>query len=364
MRIAILGTRGIPNNYGGFEQTAEKLSVLFTEAGHAVSVYNPDDHPYPGPAWRGVAIHRVPCGERRLRLGIWGVLRYDYLSLRHALASPADVVLELGYVPSGAFFGLRRSARPRLVTNMDGLEWKRAKWNAVLKRFVRRCERAAVQYSDALIADNPGIQQYLRERFGRESAHIPYGAELSGTYPTAPLDRYGLEPRRFYLLVARLEPENNVAMVLDGYRASRSSWPFVVVGGTAHRYARHLAERYRDPRIRFLGPLYQPAVLDALRHHAGLYFHGHSVGGTNPALLEAMASGALIAAYDCVFNREVLGAEGFFFDSAAQVTALLGTDLERRRTAWEAGNRDKIRKTYNWEAVAAQYLEVLAATAG
>lgn len=358
MKIAILGTRGIPNNYGGFEQNAEHLSVIFARAGHEVTVYNPDDHPYKEREWKGVAIQRVFCSEKRLQLGIWGTLLYDYLCLAHAVKRRFDIILELGYVPSAVFFGVGRPPETKLITNMDGLEWQRAKWNAAFKRYVRLCERKAVELSDALISDNLGIRDYLKETYARDSFFIPYGSRVVEEPRREDVTRYGLGEYDYYMAVARLEPENNIEMVLDGYLLSGTTKPFVVVGGTSGKYGQYLERKYRGTSIRFLGGIYDFELLSSLRWFSEIYFHGHSVGGTAPSLLEAMASSAYIAAYDCVFNRHVLDADAKYFGDPEEVCAIIRSDGQRSRESAIRNNRRKIQETYNWERIAAEYLRV------
>ena len=175
MKIAILGTRGIPNNYGGPEANAEFMSPIFRRLGHEVTVYSPDEHPYTADDWNGVRLRRMFNQESRL--GIWGTLAYDCLCLRDALNSDFDIILELGYVPCALFFPLRRKGRGRVVTNMDGLEWQRSKWNFVLRRCAEFTEYLGARFSDALIADNEAIEDYLMEKYGKHSYFIPYGAQ-------------------------------------------------------------------------------------------------------------------------------------------------------------------------------------------
>ena len=356
MKIAILGTRGIPNNYGGSEANAEILSPIFVRMGHEVTVYSPDEHPYRGDEWNGVRIKRVLCRESRF--GIWGTLLYDYLCLRDALRSGFDVILELGYVPCALFYPRRGPRRTLLATNMDGLEWKRDKWNAVLRRFALLTEKLAARRSDLLIADNPAIQDYYSEKYGRESVYISYGARVIDEPDPARLPAYGVVPNEYYLVIARMEPENNVEKVIERHLASGEQRPLLLIGKTTTRHARKLIRRFGDHRgIRWLGGIYDYEVLSSLRCHARLYFHGHSVGGTNPSLLEAMATGALIAAHDNAFNRTVLGDRCLYFKTAADVEALVRGDHSARRATWVPANRAKIRELHTWTRSAEQHIE-------
>ena len=358
MKIAILGTRGIPNNYGGPEANAEFLSPIFRRLGHEVTVYSPDEHPYTADDWNGVRLRRMFNQESRL--GIWGTLAYDFLCLRDALNSDFDIILELGYVPCALFFPLRRKGRGRVVTNMDGLEWQRSKWNFVLRRCAEFTEYLGARFSDALIADNEAIEDYLMEKYGKHSYFIPYGAQPVALAPDdTHLASRQLTAGGYHMLIARMEPENNIEMILDGYVASKVEPPFVVVGKTVTPYARRLLEKYRhDSRIRFVGGIYNYQELSALRWDSALYFHGHSVGGTNPSLVEAMASHAFIAAHDNRFNRTVLEANALYFTDSDGVAEILRRDHGDIRERFVAANLLKVDNVYNWEKVAREHLRV------
>lgn len=357
MKIAILGTRGIPNNYGGPETNAEMMSPIFTALGHEVTVYSPDEHPYQQGTWQGIRIRHIFNQESRF--GIWGTLAYDFLCLRDALAGDFDIVLELGYVPVAIFYPLFFRRRAMLVTNMDGLEWKRSKWNRLLQRFARLTEMLGARCSDALIADNEAIRDYLREEYGRDSRFIPYGAAPVSGPDASHLENYAVKPQAYFMLIARLEPENNIETILDGYLESGDTRPFLVVGKTSTVYGAKLVAKYAaSPSIRFLGGIYDYAVLSSLRWQAAIYFHGHSVGGTNPSLVEAMASNAFIAAHDNPFNRSVLAANARYFHGAADVAHIINADHDSDRQAFVARNLDKVRTVYNWDVVAREHLHL------
>jgi glycosyltransferase involved in cell wall biosynthesis len=325
--------------------------------GHEVTVYSPDEHPYQQSEWNGIRIRHV--FNKESKLGIWGTLLYDYLCLRDAVRSDFDVILELGYVPVAIFYPFRRRGRAPLVTNMDGLEWKRSKWNAILRRFARLTEVLGARHSDALIADNEAIREYLRREHGRESHFIPYGAEPYDDDRVDALESRGVSPGAYHMLIARMEPENNVEMILDGYVASGDSRPFLAVGKTGTRHGQELVAKYRgNERIRFLGGIYDYGALSALRRHAHLYFHGHSVGGTNPSLVEAMASGAMVAAHDNPFNRSVLEAGALYFAAPGEVADLIRSDTSGLRESFVRANREKVLQVYNWKRIAAEHVRV------
>jgi len=354
MRIAIAGTRGIPNAYGGFEQFAEYLAAGLARRGHQVLVYLPDFHPYREPAFQGAILRRIPSPEHIL--GSAANFTYDYLCLKDAIRDGYDVVLECGYGTAAPALALCRLKRTRVVTNMDGMEWQRAKWSAPVKWLTRKFEALAVARSHLLVADNQGIQTYLLETYGARSEYIPYGADLVGPLDAAPLAAYHVQSGVYSMLIARLEPENNVGMILDGHVAAGLACPLLVVGNHRTAYGAHLVERFAAfPGIRFLGPVYDKGALDLLRQHAAWYFHGHSVGGTNPSLLEAMACGARIAAHDNPFNRAVVADGARYFATSAEVSEILQSPPETRGEASAAINRARIVSEYSWDSVISRY---------
>lgn len=357
LKIAILGTRGIPNNFGGFEQCAEKVGTYAARMGHEVTVYNPKEHSLDANEWNGIAIRKIYSNERRLKFA--GVFLFDYLSLKDAVTRDLDVILELGYSPSALFYYLRKRSNAKIVTNMAGLEWKRRKWNAVAKAIIKYSEKLALDQSDAVVSDNRGIQDYFRDAYGKETVYIPYGAELVHDPGAELLRRFKAVPYSYYMLVARFQPDNNIEMILDGYALSRPEEPFLVIGDHRNRYGAFLKMKYgKISGIRFLGGVYDYAVLSALRWHAKMYFHGHSCGGTNPSLLEAMASNAYIAAHDNPFNRNVLEEQGYYFRDEQDVKHLIMNHPAGHRDTFTARNREKIAGTYAWKNVTDAYLDL------
>lgn len=357
MKIAILGTRGIPNHYGGFEQFAEIVSQKLHERGHEVIVYNPHFHEYKGGEYNGVIIRHIYSPEKYM--GAAANFIYDWLCMKDALKLKPDVILECGYHSNApSYCLLKKGVSPVVVTNMDGLEWKRSKWNKMTRRLIRRLEVMAVKKSDVLVSDNIGIRDYYRRDFGAESEFIAYGAECVDTFNPDSIKKYNLEKNRYYLLIARLEPENNIEMILDAYAMSGQDIPFIVIGNKNTKYGMYLQNRYKNVNVVFLGSIYEKELLDSMRCLAKAYFHGHSVGGTNPSLLEAMASHAFIIAHDNEFNRSVLGDNALFFSERGQLAELmrsLDSRAETQRSAMIEGNLKTIREHYSWNHITDLY---------
>lgn len=366
MKIAFISTRGIPNNYGGFEQFAEYISVGLVRRGHEVVVYSPHFHPYREPDYKGVRIRHIYSPEKWIGSSV-GSFFYDFLSLRDALKKEKfDIIYEAGYtsiVPAYIWFNVKRIKYPLFTTNMDGLEYKRTKFNRWVQKFVFWEERMAVKHSHFLIADNMGIHDYYKEKYGKESKFLAYGADIHEDYDEDILKEFGLEADGYFIVVARLEPENNLFMAIEGYLASGQygKRPLVIVGKTNTPYGKHLVERYGDDRnIRFVGGIYDFRKLNSIRHYSYVYFHGHSVGGTNPSLLEAMASGCFILAHDNIFNRAVLGENALYYGSTdAAMEMLDGVDqaVSAYKKEYTGRNLEVIRRDYSWEKLVDEHEE-------
>jgi len=358
MRIGIIGTRGIPNRYGGFEQLAEKLSVGLLQKGHSVTVYNSHLHPYRENEWKGVTI--VHCYDPEKWLGTAGQFIYDLNCIRHARRRQFDLLLFLGYTSSSVW---RRwyPQKTVIVYNMDGLEWSRSKYSKPVQRFLRYAEKLAVRYSDQCIADSVAIHAYLKSKYKIDSRYIAYGADVCADVNEELIKSFGITRGDYYMLMARMEPENNIEMILDGFSQSGSGKKFLVVGNTDTRLGRSLVKKFAaDDRIRFAGVVYDGDITHALRRHCVLYFHGHSVGGTNPSLLEAMADGALIAAHQNDFNQAVLGDDAFYFSTAAEVRQLIDVEpVAENAVQIQVNNFKKITDQYNWPSIINQYDEFL-----
>ena len=359
MKIAIIGCRGIPNHYGGFEEHAEKIALAFVAKGHRVTVYNVDEHPYKQNEWKGVDIKHIFCKESKLK--ILGTFIFDYLCLVDAKKSNFDIVYMLGYVPGAIFLPIiKKGLTAKLVTNMDGLEWSRSKWNFILQKFAKKTEQLGAKYSDYLISDNEGIRQYLLNEYKVDSTFIPYGATLIANSSSTHLKKYNLVEKNYFLLVARLEPENNIEIILDGYTKTNTEKIFIVVGNHNTKYGEVLKQKYfADKRIKFLGGIYNFEELTSVRWYSDIYFHGHSVGGTNPSLLDIMGANTYIAAHDNAFNKNVLGNDCLYFSTPKEVELIIQKKHDEEIKAMcIKNNRKKLQEFYNWENVAQMHIDL------
>lgn len=352
MKIAIIGTRGIPNNYGGFEQFAEYLSVGLVDKGHEVFVYNSHNHFYKEDNWNSVNI--VHCFDPEFLIGTSGQFIYDLNCILNSRKQDFDIILQLGYTSSSIWNRLMKK-KSILVTNMDGIEWKRSKFSKKVQKFLKYAEGLAVKYSDYFIADSIGIQQYLKEEYKVESTYIPYGAKLINEADSDILKEYNLKKYNYDVVIARMEPENNIEMIIKGYLDSEKARNLVVVGSLETKFGKYISEKYNDNSIKYIGFVSGIHNLNSLRNFSNLYFHGHSVGGTNPSLLEAMASNSLICAHDNIFNKSILEEDAYYFSSEQQISDLINNKIKFKENDLLTNNKEKINNFYSWEKIVSDY---------
>jgi glycosyltransferase involved in cell wall biosynthesis len=356
MKLAIIGTRGIPNNYGGFEQFAEYLSDGLSNQGHDVFVYNSHNHPFQNKKWKKVNI--IHCFDPEYKIGTVGQFIYDLNCILDSRKRDFDVVLQLGYTSSSIWNFLFKK-NIKIVTNMDGLEWKRTKYSSVTKLFLKYAEKLAVKYSDILVADSIGIKNYLNEKYCVNSTFIPYGATVFKAPSIESLKQFNLEPYTYDMIIARVEPENNVKTIIDGFVDSNVTRKLVVVGNMNTRLGMEIKSYLKDDRVIFLGFISSINLLNNLRYYSNLYFHGHTVGGTNPSLLEAMASNSLICANDNSFNKLILEKHAFYFNSSSDITKIVNSTNKTEHVDWCKINTNKINDNYKYSSIVSQYEQIL-----
>ena len=358
--VSILGTRGVPAQYGGFETCAERVALDLVEKGWGVTVYcqASGGGPISEDFWRGVRRVHVPVS----REGPLGAMLFDWKSTLHA-AKEGRLVLTLGY-NTGIFFAIYRLFGVPNVVNMDGIEWKREKWGPAATAWLYLNERAACILANHLISDHPAITPYLATRV-RESkiTTIAYGADEVASADISLIGRWQLSPHGYVLAVARAQRDNQVLEIVRAFSARPRGVKLVVVGdydANGPRYQQEVVSA-AGPEVIFSGPIYDAPVLSALRFYCRLHIHGHKVGGTNPSLLEAMASGNPVLAHENPYNRWVAGdGAAYFLDERtldAQLGALL-TDESALRKLSEAGRR-RHGEMFTWEVVLSQYEELL-----
>lgn len=360
-RIAILGTRGIPAAYGGFETFAEELSTRLTQLGmFDVTVFCNTANPFNQQTYNGVKLINIPP----LDIGPLNTLLYDLRSLYRARRS-FDVVYMLGY-GAGIFFVLLKLWKTKLWVNMDGIEWKRSKWPWYVKMYLKLSERFAVKLANIIIADAEAIKDYLIRQYGDSDKYkvIAYGTSVTETPPHPhQLSAFKLTPYNYYIIVCRLEPENHVYEIIQGYLRANTENMLVIVGDYKLNtdYVRMLLAN-NNPKIVFLGALYEKDLLRTLRYYATGYIHGHSVGGTNPSLLEAMGCGNYIIAHDNEFNREVSGNLAEYFITPENISFYINKidKITRNERALHTNSEIAyVKQRYSWDTIVGQYIQAI-----
>ena len=356
MRIAMLGTRGVPAHYGGFETAVEEIGQRLVTRGHEVTVYCRDTVGTLRDDYLGMRLVHLPSIKGKAV----ETLSHTALSALHLLSHPRHDVAIVFNAANAPFLPLLRLSGTPVAVHVDGLEWRRAKWGRAGRRYYRWAEAYAVQWADALIADAQGIADYYRDEFGADTELLSYGAPIQVSPANDRLGELGVSPKGFHLLVARFEQENHVEEIVAGYRNSRADLPLLVVGSAP--YADAYTARVRqaagsDPRILMLGGVWDQDLLNQLYGNCLTYLHGHSVGGTNPSLLRAMGAGADVIAFDVDFNREVLGKFGRYFANLGDIPPLLFAAEVLPEEAAERGAhfRSRAAHRYDWQEVAAGY---------
>jgi glycosyltransferase involved in cell wall biosynthesis len=359
MRIAIAGTRGIPANYGGFETFAEELSTRLAARGHDVAVYCRARHP--AERYRGVRLLYLPT----IRHKYLDTLAHAFVSTLHLLGRRVDAALYCNGA-NAIFTIFPRIVGMPVALNVDGIERTRKKWNRLAKAWYLASEWMATFCPTVVVTDALTIQNYYRERYGKDSVFIPYGAETGKTAGRAALDGLGLEPGRYFLYVSRLEPENRALEVREAFERTPTAMKLALIGDApyAREYIRRVRDT-RDERIVIPGAIYGEGYRE-LGSHCFAYIHATEVGGTHPALIEAMGRGALVLYRNTPENREVAGGVGIPFepDELAAKMALALAMPEEERAALREKALARVRERYSWDAVTDAYEELLRGMAG
>jgi glycosyltransferase involved in cell wall biosynthesis len=357
--VRILGTHGVPAAYGGFETAAEQIGLYLVQRGWRVIVYCQVDGRGETTVdeWRGIERVQIP----QHRQGWLGTSAFDWATIRDAIKHD-DICLTFGY-NTGVFNILQRIKHIPNVINMDGMEWTRTRWGLTKQGILLANERIAIHVGNHLIADHPEIERYLRKQApARKISMITYGAHAVVDAPTSAVTALGLEPGRYLTVICRPIPENSILEIVDAYSRSHRGYQLVVLGSfiagdSYHREVRSIA----SDEVTFPGPIYAPNEVQALRFHSRAYIHGHTVGGTNPSLVEAMAAGNPVIAHDNVYNRWVAGADQRYFTSVDHLDSIFDQTLHSPEALGEMGDSSRRRhaEEFTWEHVAGQYEELL-----
>ena len=369
-RLAIIGTVGVPGKYGGFETLAENLVRHHQDTGRRdrLTIYCcAKDYPDRAPRYLSAELEYLPLSANGIQS-----IPYDILSIFRALRRGETDLLILGVSGCICLPVLRRISQARVICNIDGIEWKREKWQGAAKWFLRLSEKLAVRHSNVVIADNQAIADYVTQTYGRACEVIAYGGDHALEAAPDPNARDGL-PEHYALALCRIEPENNVAMILEAWKVlgetaeQETFLPLVFVGNwNKSEYGRNLKARFAEvPGITLLNPVYEPGRLRAVRDGAAVYVHGHSAGGTNPSLVEMMHFGVPVLAHGCAFNRETTEHVARYFEDAealVTIAAEIGAEMGRADLALAAAGdamKEIADRRYRWETIGSAYFALM-----
>ncbi len=349
-KITIVGIQGVPAQYGGFESLVENLIGEYkSDKIHYTVFCSSKDMQKKMDVYKGAALKYIPLKANGIQS-----IPYDMLSFMK-ISGDTDVILVLGVSGCMILPLFRLFCKKRMIINIDGLEHRRQKWGRLAKAFLKFSEKMAVKYADVIISDNKGIQDYVREEYGKESVLIAYGGDhavrkISHELEQEVLEEYSLTPNNYAITVCRIEPENNCHLTLEAF--SKSDKELVFIGNWAKsEYGNSLKQKYSAfNNIHILDPIYDVDKLFSLRKNAWAYVHGHSAGGTNPSLVEAMFFGMPILAYDVVYNRETTKDEACYWKTSDDLLKLLGEDLTDGKSLSSLAN-----ELYTWRQIAHQY---------
>ena len=355
MRIAILGTRGVPASYGGFETFAERLSTRLVARGHEVTVYCRSHYVSTViKEYKGVRLKVLPTIKHKY----FDTIAHTFLSALHGMIARYDVAL-ICNAANAPFIPLVRLAGTPVAINVDGLEHKRKKWNWMGRRYYLLCERLAAWFPNAVVTDARVIQEYYMARYKTESTMIAYGADIERRQDRETVNRWDVEPEGYVLYVSRLEPENNAHLVIEAFKKVETTRKLLIVGDApyAQEYKNELRARASgDERIIFTGFVFGEDYR-ALQQNAYCYIHATEVGGTHPALIEAMGYGNCVLALATPENLEVVGDAAIPYSTENELAEQLQRVLreEARVNLYRQRAQERVRKLYDWEGIVDRY---------
>lgn len=358
MKIALMGTRGVPASYSGFETCAEQLGQRLVQKGHEVTVYCRSHHiQYDGEYYKGMRLVKLPTIANKYL----DTIVHSFISSLHALTQNYDVALYF-IAGNSPVTWIPQLVGTKTVLNVNGLDWKREKWPNWAKRYIQISEYLATKLPNIYLTDSQVVQGYYRDRYNEEPAYVPYGSDVEPLPPGETLARFGLQPQKYVLFVGRLVPENCAHHLVTAFRKLNTDFKCVIVGDASYAEAYKaelIALAQHDPRIIFTGYVFGKGYQE-LNSNAYLFVETSGVGGTHPALIEAMAFGNCVITHDIAENVETIGEAGFTYSGSE------GADSLQSVLHCLIGNPDLVQKyrllaqkhankTYTWEAVTEKY---------
>lgn len=352
--IGIIGTNGLPGKYGGWDQLVNHLTINLREDFNFI-VYTS----YSNSDYKVSDINNAKLKIIKLKANGFQSIFYDMISMVHAVRK-CDILFICG-ISGAIFLPLIKLFKKKIVLNPDGLEWKRKKFNYLVKLFLKISERIGVKYSDLVVADNKMLGNYFKAKYGINCEIIEYGGDhviFDSTLGVVNQEKYAIFPKEYAFKVCRIEPENNIDLILEAF--TKSSIILVIVGNWNYsNYGKKLRNKYKNnSNLRLLDPIYTQKTLDEIRNNCLIYIHGHSVGGTNPSLVEAMNLGLVILAFDVEFNRETTENSALYFKNSKELYKLLNqiNNSEIRISDYSNKMKEIASRRYIWELITKKYL--------
>ena len=358
MKIALIGTRGVPANYGGFETCVEELGKRLVARGHEVTVYCRTSYYSERPAtYLGMKLVYLPNLQKKSL----DTLSHSFLSVLHAARQSFDVLMVFNAANSPTLL-LPRLLGAKIAINTDGLEWKRGKWGPVARTYYKLSEWLSTRLANRIVADSAGIRDYYAQTYGVQSSNIAYGAPVNKSLKPELLDQLGLRPGEYFLQITRFEPENNPLLTIEAFRKLQTGKKLVLVGGVPYPgdYSRAIAAQ-ADHSVILPGFIYDKDLLNELWCNCYAYVHGNEVGGTNPALLQTMGSGCFTIAVDVPFSHDVLRDCGIYYRRDAEHLASQmrwALDNAGELAPYQARAVQRITEEYTWDKVTDGYEEL------
>ena len=358
MTVAIIGSRGYPYVYSGYETFVKELSERLVTKGIHVKVYcHKSLFPIHPTVVNGIELVYIPSIETKSL----SQLIHSFLSMFHACFSKTDVILAVN-AANGPFGLIARLFGKPACINVDGLEWLRPKWKGLGSKYFRFSAWLATKLYNRIITDAEEMRKVYLQEFNQDSTVIAYGANIRYSQNPSLVADLGLQPQEYYLIVGRLIPDNNADLLLEGFLAANSTKKLVIVGDVPYQdtYAQMLKSK-ASMNVIFLGYVTNSEILAELYHHCFAYLHGHEFGGTNPTMLKAMAYGCAILALNTCFNREMLSNEkyGLYFEKNRNAIATLLQQVEQHETLLvdlRSNSRNGLTDKYNWDKITNDYI--------
>ncbi|MEO0900162.1 MAG: DUF1972 domain-containing protein [Bacteroidota bacterium] len=361
--VGIIGTVGVPANYGGFETLAQQLIIHSSSFIQWEVFCSAPKYPVKErlDSFHGAKLHYLP-----LKANGWQSIPYDFLSILKAIKS-CDALLILGNSGTPILPLVKAFSQKPILVNIDGLEWKRDKWPRPIRAYLKQAEAISVKFADEIIADNEAINYYVEEEYDSQAAYIPYGGDHTGTISPNAEDfkTYPFLKEKYAVKVCRIEPENQADIVLESF-SQQQRFPLVFIGNWERStFGRKLKERYQNlSHIHLLDPIYDRRQLNLIRSQASLYIHGHKAGGTNPSLVEAMFLGLPVLTYDVSYNRFSTNHQGIYFKNIDSLGHSLES-LQEEDLIYLGKQMKKIaQEKYTWDSVCGKYEELILQSLG